>query len=702
MNQNITKAVFVVFLFWWIALGIYGFPLGTEELSQVWVASVGITLLAVLGVLLGCVGVFAYILSEKHVQRELLRGDSVRGLTCTIGELPMIAAEPTQAKTLPDFGLVPNVPPDFFASWFSRYQDSHPEHVRLMCALLKIFEHHKALPATHIQGGHGGRTLLQHSLLAAHLMDKLAASWSYSGLRDRSGSRVILKLRDPEYKFNHHEPLAALIGIAHDIGKIEAFILDEKDSSKVIGIHHEHDLTGARMIARLPEAWSIPDADRQAMFLAIAHYHHPMALPLSPDRRAIDDRTIALMELLIKADTMTSSVEAQAIGTNATSSQPEKNTLETESPRPLDQMLWESFVEIISEHGRINSPDPRFNVATLCNGKGFPKPMLLIKENSIRSAIVKRLGLEPQPLLGDGRYQLTIDLMEMLDSKEALFRTYEGLEYSAKNALWNIDFLTRPAAGAEPEKKSGWSAVIIVDPKIFPRIEQMEPYWWFAVIQRGTMGSARAITKSNQKGVLAHSSKKEPPTLNLLDAPEAEVEQAISQAQQTFGGVLRTPETSSDATSEAPSEPKTAPEAKPEATFEIKELQSASSSVKPIGKPGESQQHENNNKTKKATSEVVKSPEQKSKRQIAPIDIHRALDRALVGAKKQKIELRQVNGRYIVSSKTLKMLVPEIDWEKCRHKIENMAKSGKINAVFVAMGESDADVYALAFSASMR
>ena len=119
-----------------------------------------------------------------------------------------------------------------------------------------------------VKGGHGGRSLLEHSLLVAFQMQNLAMKWTYTGLRDRSGKRVSLKLRDDNYKFDPMDPIVLIVGLAHDIGKIEAYLYD--DTGEIVGSHHEHDLTGARMIARMPEMWDLPEADRQAMLLAYA------------------------------------------------------------------------------------------------------------------------------------------------------------------------------------------------------------------------------------------------------------------------------------------------------------------------------------------------------------------------------------------------------------------------------------------------
>ncbi len=690
MNHNVVRSVFTVFVFWWIALAIYGLGWGDVDLASAWTAATTLLLLAILGIGLGAASVWFVVWSEKRALTALLQGESIRGLVCTIGEVPLIAREPPRSRALPDLSAIPDVPSTFYADWLRRHEQTHPAHAALMRAFLSIYEQHKALPATHIPGGHGGRSLLQHSLLAGYFMDKLARSWSYTGLRDRTGRRVVLKLRDQAYKFNPDDPLIALIGVAHDIGKIEAYIFDPGNPSAIVGIHHEHDLTGARMIARLPEAWAISDADRQAMFLAIAHYHHPMELPLSPDCRAIDDRTITLMELLIKTDFVTSRIEAKGV-------EPTEGEYETSAQSATPEIsslpLWDAFVEIITEHGRINGSDRRFNVATLCAGKGFSKPMLLVKEDALRSALVQRLQLSSATLLGDGRHQITIDLMKVLDEKGVLLRSFEGEEFSPENALWNVDFMVRARTGAEPEKRAGWSAVIVVDPKLFPRVEQMETYGWFAVIQRATMGSARAINKKGATGRNKGAVGKTPAATvedfaRDLDRQADPGKGGLSVAGGPLTVASTAPALPQDGTSGPLSAPVDTPSPTPMSLDAPWEEQAPGEPSSPLAAQAEQGDGEGS-----AVPPVASEPE--PLRAIAPLDVKKGMRKAVAAAAEQGITLRQLNERYLVSNQTLKMLVPEIDWDGCRYKIEQMSRAGKLEAMYVSMGDSGD--YALAF-----
>jgi hypothetical protein len=122
--------------------------------------------------------------------------------------------------------------------------------------------------------------------------------------------------------------------------------------------------------------------------------------------------------------------------------------------------------------------------------------MLLLKEDALRSALMSRLGLQHSGPLGDGRHQLTVDLLKLLDERDLLYCSHEGTTFSYLNAIWDVNFFKRDAGDALPKKHSGWSAVIVINPKEFPSIEEMPVYWWYAQINRGTMGAARAINKA--------------------------------------------------------------------------------------------------------------------------------------------------------------------------------------------------------------
>jgi len=477
-----------VFSFWWVVLGSWTVFNGDVELIPALEASINVVIIWIIGGVLGAIGGVTWVVLERQARKEGLVADKVRGLACSIGPVPLNAVAPGRADMLPSFIGLPDVPAEFFPDWLARYSETHPNHVRLVEAMLQVYEHSKHLPATHVVGGHGGRTLLQHSLLVSYQMQNLAYKWSYTGLRDRTGKKVLLKLRDGSYEFDPSDPLVLIVGLAHDIGKIEAFIFE---NGKIIGSHHEHDLTGARMMARLPEMWEIPDADRVALLLAIAHYHHPMELPLSPDRRAIDDRTIAVMELLIKADFVASAIERKGV----TPSEQDYNLEmdDREKSEITDENLWIAFSEILNETGRINSADLNYNVGTICQIAGQNAMRLVLHEPSIRGALMRRLGIMNAEQMGDGRYPLTIRLLKLINEHALLIKSIKDLNYPAESALWSVSFFGRKKTRGtnEAARLTGWPAAIVMLPSVTPFVSALPSYPWTGQVERGTMGQAR-------------------------------------------------------------------------------------------------------------------------------------------------------------------------------------------------------------------
>lgn len=495
MYRQVFKSAFIVFSFWWVVLGFLAIYRYKFDVVLAFHSSVAVAILWGIGLVSGPIAMIAWLILERKTQVGFLAPDNVRGLISSIGEVPMNAKEPTRSHELPVFDDMPNVASEFYPLWIQHYEKSHPKHVALLKAMLQIYQHNRLMPATHVRGGHGGRTLLQHSLLVAYQMQNIAMKWEYKGLRDKTGKKVLVKLRNEGYKFDPLDPLVVITGLAHDIGKIEAFIYD---GDELVGSRHEHDLTGARMLARLPEMWDIPDADRQAVLLAIAHYHHPMELPLAPDRHAIDDRTIALMELLIKADFTASAIERN--NKVPTESDYDQEMDDRQERTITDEVIWETLISLLEETGRINSPDRNYNVGTLCQVKGQNSTRLVLHETSLRGAIVQRLGIHETKRGGDSRDELTVKLLELLDKHNVLVKTVQGVTYEAGSALWKVGFFGKKSGKGKGEIEyiTGWPAAILVMPTITKYVESLPSYHWVADVERGTMGKARA--KKNVPG----------------------------------------------------------------------------------------------------------------------------------------------------------------------------------------------------------
>lgn len=458
-RRSSVSPTLTVFGVWWVI---------TAYLSQTydWNTMVQAATVATFGVVLGVVGAVVSIAVIRTGYRGITAPTELRGLRCSIGEVPMPMPPPPRAEGLPPISPItaPDVPPDFIDNWLDEYGEEFPAHAAIFKALLLVLNHRPELPATHVPGGHGGRTLLQHSLLTAWIMSEVSRTWKYDGLRDRTGKKIVVPLRNKEYRFNPHDPMVAIIGLAHDIGKIEAFIYN--DRGDVVGIRSEHDLTGSRMIARMPEAWDIPSHDRDAMLLAIAHYHHPVELPMAPDQRkavARDDRTIALMELLIRADFTVSRVEND--GRIPTDDEYQSlDSVRSVSP----EQLYDEFVALIHESHRINSGNIKYSVGQISPAPDGKNGLLYLHEESLRTHMMRRLSLQTTEHLGNGRYQITVDLLNVLKARGVLYTIHENLEYSPGNAMWVCDVL-----GAKGQKVADWPCAIALKLDGFEKLQQL-------------------------------------------------------------------------------------------------------------------------------------------------------------------------------------------------------------------------------------
>ena len=504
MRQNLIKSAIIVFGTWWLIIFVRALASSQAFDSELIESMIIAGTMSMLGIIIGFAVVYYILRINRESQIALLQSDNCNGLVCTIGEVPFIIKTPKQSRIDLDFKrageICSDIPDDFFLKWKEKYQKTHPQHVALMQELLNVFNFDTDLPATHMPGGHGNRSLLEHSLLVAYQMDQIGKTWVYEGLFTKDQKHCVLPLSDNDYKYNSEDPLAAIIGIGHDIGKIETFIRD--DNGNISGIKKEHDMTGARMMARLDNIWEIPDADMRAITLAIAHYHHPMKFPLSPDRRATDDRTIALMELLIRADRVVSAIESKAgIAKDAQTMQELTGGYDSKKFDVLlkdleDQKIWEYLIDALNEVGRINGTSTKHNLGCYCQVLGFNSNMLLLRDDSLRSLMMQKLGITYSEELAGGVHELNARIRAILHSKGVLITSFKGVAYNPDYAIWNFSFFSRKTKGGTLHQTAKWSAVNIVDVSKIYEVKNLKPYYWVAKVEQGVFGAARSLKKN--------------------------------------------------------------------------------------------------------------------------------------------------------------------------------------------------------------
>lgn len=459
MRSEVIKATFIVALIWWAILTAYaffgdpvGFVFGKRHFFTSWTA-------ILMGVLIGGGGSAAYIFLDRQNRRLLLQPEEKRGLSISIGEVPEQAGTPLRSKVMPDLTGTASI-----RRWLGWLEKTSPEHAVLAKAIIRTFWNDPNLPATHVKGGHGGKTLFEHTVLVCEQMLLLSQNWEYKGLRGKSGA-LVLALRDTNYRFDRTDPLIGIVALAHDLGKIECYILEE---GNIVGSRHDHDRVSSQMLARMPEFWDLPREDRSALLGSVGYYHHPQDLPLDQDGRAADDRSIALLELLIRADHAAGDVESgrapfvapsQSSAGSYSQSSSESGGRESAGgavPRESisEEQLWNAFIELVKEPGRVNGRNAKLSIGQKRD------ELVYFKEQALRVEMVKRLGISDMHRYGDGRYAFTEDLLEVLIDKNVLYNWHEGQEYSKHRALFRVSFFNAENSG----HLATWPAVVIVKP----------------------------------------------------------------------------------------------------------------------------------------------------------------------------------------------------------------------------------------------
>lgn len=304
MKNPIVKSTFIVFAFWWLvmtAIAVIATPLGLEHWEFL-AAMVLWSLAACIGG--AAIGFFSRLTwvgawSIKR-ERDLKRGDRWLESISNLGELPR--PKPPVMAGLP-VGL------DRLAPWLGPMKAKHPLHGAAAEAVLRVMMTEPKLPASPVPGGHGGRTLIEHSLGVVESMLEESPRWVYRGQFKANGKTLVVPpIRGP-HRFGPDDlGLLILTALAHDIGKVACYKL--KPNGRVQEVLPNHDAEGAKILRRLPEVMALPLADRRALLTACGYYHHPYAIPLAP---WCDDRVRSLTELLIVADHATGRKEGHTL-----------------------------------------------------------------------------------------------------------------------------------------------------------------------------------------------------------------------------------------------------------------------------------------------------------------------------------------------------------------------------------------------------
>lgn len=321
-----------------------------------------------------------------------------------------------------------------------------PDMAAAFRAILDTLGGDPTLAASPVKGAHGDATLLEHSLHVVETgLELLAQGWTYD-------QRPKDPLHGSALPADAH-PLAALILLAHDLGKLDAFRAGGASKPS-------HDREGARILATLEPLWRLPEDDRKTLIAVVAHEHHPQDLPVHTG-----DQARLLLEFLIAADTLASQREEGKRPASAAVSD-----TDTASETPDHDALWAWFIDFLVKPNSINGRDKRFRVGFKGSDERF-----YLNEVSIRRVLAEAFYHDPaqaEVRLGDGRYRLTESLLEMLGARGVLVCEHQGKHFTPKSALFKV--VSRSPKG---NVLAQWSAALVLDLGALtpPRLRALAP-----------------------------------------------------------------------------------------------------------------------------------------------------------------------------------------------------------------------------------
>ncbi|WP_420213353.1 hypothetical protein ACN8ZM_39725 (plasmid) [Burkholderia aenigmatica] len=469
-REPLVSSVVTVLGFWLFAVTGYSVYLNRVDLASLLDLQLYIDTLRwpLAGVAAGASVAVLSIYLYRRFTLDGVAGHAGAGVITGLGRVPIIVEELEAAEhrvsdeILRSVSSLANVimkrdrpPTDMLEVWRKHYAKSYPAHAALLDKLERVLMRYRHLPATHVQDGprnHGGRSLIEHSLLIAFLMEWNAPQFSYPV----NPAKPHLPLLDPQYTFNSSDPLILLAGIAHDIGKIECYEFAPDDPKKVgapVGSRHDHDKVGARCLARMPEFWALPDEDRDVLLLCCAYYHTPQSMPMSSPKTVRSDRLHAITELLIKWDGEGSALENRegARLTDETATGPEEvpatKLFEAKSEAGRQLLLWNLVRELVLEPGRVNGQDRRRNLGWKYHFPHLGKTLLFLVEDQFVQLVAARGELEDEMegnFSGAGVDPLTRKILSACFEQGALYLDFEDARTRSPEMLTYVARMYKP------------------------------------------------------------------------------------------------------------------------------------------------------------------------------------------------------------------------------------------------------------------
>lgn len=334
--------------------------------------AVAVTALFTAGYLLSWL--VAVAASQQRKSREKGKG-SWRGMGVTLGEFPMPVAPSRTPIKLKCSGVV--------ATGLSQM----PEAARQLTQ--EILELLAAHPKAYVGAGHGGITLLEHTL---NVM--------------RRGFDV----EDPD-------PLLPVVLAGHDMGKVTAFIQRGDDWLPV----KPHDKESARLLAMLPGYWALSAEDRKLVIQAIRYSHSIWNAP----HDGVDmERLKRLVKQMKAADGEATAEEKQSV-------------LEK---LPLPEVAFRAFLSILPE---LPFQEPGLPRKVPAAGWRVDNRVYLL-ESRVRDSAIAKLDKHTAAALGGTHREqakvakYTANLLMAFDEAGWLVKKIGKARTPVDEALWRI------------------------------------------------------------------------------------------------------------------------------------------------------------------------------------------------------------------------------------------------------------------------
>jgi hypothetical protein len=316
------KSALVVAAFWWCIVTAWGWLFirahhpgvrFDEESTQGYLGSMHVHyLIAPLALaVLGWLSEIYKILSFKKELFLSLLPSQKNGLNSSLGSASSFLHQEQMFTTTPSsrsisqtiFPILTKITPQGreFVQWVQTIHTHSPLHGQaLLECLLIIIELQKlslAKTIAQINNKSGPDCdLLSHSICVAISAKALALSYDYKGIVHHNS---LIPRGDLNFKLSPQDPMIALISLCHDLGKVNPHASKDLKNSAHSLIYEGSN--AARHLAKLDCIKKLPLSDQNALYFALTFYQRPSFCTLNIKAQVADDRSAALMMLLIEA-----------------------------------------------------------------------------------------------------------------------------------------------------------------------------------------------------------------------------------------------------------------------------------------------------------------------------------------------------------------------------------------------------------------